>query len=68
MVRHRFRRGSLWTHGSEEAEIALDPQNLAEHLEDILGLVSEIIEIEDETVSRIEGLIMSLREPLGLQS
>jgi len=52
----------------EEAERSpLDPQNLAEHLEDILGLVSEIIEIEDETVSRIEGLIMSLRElPLGL--
>ena len=47
----------------EEAERSpLDPQNLAEHLEDILGLVSEIIEIDDETVSRIEGLIISLKE------
>ncbi len=40
----------------------LDPQNLAEHLEDILEIVSDIIEIEDETASRIEGLIISLRE------
>jgi len=47
----------------EEAERSpLDPQNLAEHLEDILELVSEIIEIDEETVSRIEGLIFSLRE------
>ncbi|MFL2493895.1 MAG: protein-L-isoaspartate O-methyltransferase family protein [Candidatus Thalassarchaeum sp.] len=47
----------------EEAERSpLEPQNLAEHLEDILGLISEIIEIEDETVRRIEGLISSLRE------
>ena len=47
----------------EEAERSpLDPQNLAEHLEDIIGLVSEIIEIEDETVRRIEGLISSLKE------
>ena len=47
----------------EEAERSpLDPQNLAEHLEDILGLISEIIEIEDETISRIEGLIISLRD------
>ena len=47
----------------EEAERSpLDPQNLAEHLEDILGLISEIIEIEDETISRIEGLIVSLRD------
>ena len=40
----------------------LDPQNLAEHLEDILDLVSELIEIEDETIGRIEGLISSLKE------
>ena len=40
----------------------LDPQNLAEHLEDIIGLVCEIIEIEDDTFRRIEGLISSLRE------
>jgi len=47
----------------EEAERSpLDPQNLAEHLEDTLGLISEIIEIEDETMSRIEGLIISLRD------
>ena len=44
------------------ARSSLDPQNLAEHLEDILEIISEIIEIEDETVSRIEGLIISLRE------
>jgi len=40
----------------------LDPQNLAEHLEDIIELVCEIIDIEDDTVRRIEGLISSLRE------
>ena len=46
----------------EAERSSLDPQNLAEHLEDILEIISEIIEIEDETVSRIEGLIISLRE------
>ena len=45
----------------------LDPQNLAEHLEDVLRLVSEIIEIEDETLVRLESLIASLRElPLDI--
>jgi len=43
----------------------LDPHNLAEHLEDILGLISEIIEIEGDTLCRIEGLIASLRELPG---
>ena len=46
----------------EAERSSLDPQNLAEHLEDILEIISEIIEIEEETVSRIEGLIISLRE------
>ena len=31
----------------------LDPQNLAEHLEDIIELVCEIIDIEDDTVRRL---------------
>jgi protein-L-isoaspartate O-methyltransferase len=45
----------------------LDPQNLAELLEDVLRLVSEIIEIEDETLVRLESLIASLRElPLDI--
>ena len=46
----------------EAERSSLDPQNLAEHLEDILGLISELIEIEDETIGRIEGLISSLKE------
>ena len=45
----------------------LDPQNLAELLEDVLRLVSEIIEIEGETLVRLESLIASLRElPLDI--
>ena len=51
----------------EAERSSLDPQNLAELLEDVLRLVSEIIEIEDETLVRLESLIASLRElPLDI--
>ena len=47
---------------SESERSPLDPHSLADHLEDLLGLMSEVIEIEDETLTRLEGLIISLRE------
>jgi len=47
---------------SESERSSLDPHSLADHLEDLLGLMSEVIEIEDETLTRLEGLIISLRE------
>ena len=51
----------------EAERSSLDPQNLAELLEDVLRLISEIIEIEDETLVRLESLIASLRElPLDI--
>ena len=51
----------------EAERSSLDPQNLAELLEDVLRLVSEIIDIEDETLVRLESLIASLRElPLDI--
>ena len=40
----------------------MDPLSLAEHLEDLLGLMAELIEIEDESLDRLEGLIIALRE------
>ena len=39
----------------------LDPQALADHIEDALKLIVGLIEIEDETVERIEELVESLR-------
>jgi len=47
---------------SESERSPLDPHSLADHLEDLLGLMSEVIEIEDDTLTRHEGLIISLRE------
>lgn len=47
---------------SESERSPLDPHSLADHLEDLLGLMSEVIEIEDDTLTRLEGLIISLRE------
>ena len=40
----------------------MDPLSLAEHLEDLLDLMAELIEIEDESLDRLEGLIIALRE------
>jgi|TARA_B110000881_G_scaffold50867_1_gene43198 hypothetical protein len=40
----------------------LDPQVLAEGLEDSLALISDIIEIDEMTYQSIEQLILSLRE------
>lgn len=52
---------------NESERSPLDPHSLADHLEDLLGLMSEVIEIEDDTLTRLEGLIISLRElPAGL--
>ena len=39
----------------------LDPQARADALEDALKLIVDLIEIEDETVERIEELVESLR-------
>ena len=47
---------------SESERSPLDTHSLADHLEDLLGLMSEVIEIEDDTLTRLEGLIISLRE------
>ena len=47
---------------SEAERSPLDPLSLAEHLEDLLGLMAELIEIEDESLDRLEGLIIALRE------
>jgi len=47
---------------NESERSPLDPHSLADHLEDILGLMSEVIDIEDEALDRLEGLITSLRE------
>ena len=40
----------------------LDPQALADHIEDALNIIVELVEIDDETVQRIEELIESLRD------
>ena len=47
---------------SEAERSPLDPLSLAEHLEDLLDLMAELIEIEDESLDRLEGLIIALRE------
>ena len=47
---------------AESERSPLDPHSLAEHLEDLLDLMAEVIEIEDETIDRLEGLILSLRD------
>jgi hypothetical protein len=47
---------------AESERSPLDPHSLAEHLEDLLGLMVEVIEIEEETLDRLEGLILSLRD------
>ena len=47
---------------NESERSPLDPHSLADHLEDILGLMSGVIDIEDEALDRLEGLITSLRE------
>ncbi|DAC34303.1 MAG TPA: hypothetical protein D7H79_04125, partial [Candidatus Poseidoniales archaeon] len=39
----------------------LDPRTLAEHIEDALSIIVGLVEIDDETVERIEELIESLR-------
>ena len=41
---------------------ALDPESLADHIEDALNLVGGLIEIEEDTVARVDDLIRSLRE------
>ena len=46
----------------ESERSPLDPFSLAEHLEDLLGLMVEVVEIEEEILNRLEGLILSLRE------
>ena len=39
----------------------LDPQALADHIQDALDIIIELVEIDNETVERIEGLVESLR-------
>ena len=39
----------------------LDPQALAEHIQDALNIIIELVEIDNETVERIEELVESLR-------
>jgi hypothetical protein len=52
---------------AESERSPLDPHSLAEHLEDLLDLMAEVIEIEEETIDRLEGLILSLRDlPIDL--
>jgi len=52
---------------AESERSPLDPHSLAEHLEDLLDLMAEVIEIEEETIDRLEGLIISLRDlPIDL--
>jgi hypothetical protein len=54
---------------AESEKSPLDPHSLAEHLEDLLDLMGEVIEIEEETIDRLEGLILSLRDlPIDLPS
>ncbi len=40
----------------------LDPRSLANHIEDALGLIGGIVDIEEDTVERVEDLICALRE------
>ena len=39
----------------------LDPQALADHIQDALDIIIELVEIDNETVERIEELVESLR-------
>ena len=39
----------------------LDPQALAEHIQDALSIIIELVDIDNETVERIEELVESLR-------
>ena len=39
----------------------LDPQALADHIQDALNIIIELVEIDNETVGRIEELVESLR-------
>lgn len=39
----------------------LDPQALADHIQDALNIIIELVEIDNETVERIEELVESLR-------
>ena len=40
----------------------LDPENIIEHMEVALEMVLEVIEIEEESLKRIDNLILSLKE------
>ena len=46
---------------SEAERDPLDPQSLADHIEDALNIIVEMIEIDNETIQRIEELVDSLR-------
>ena len=39
----------------------LDPQALADHIQDALNIIIELVELDNETVDRIEELVESLR-------
>jgi protein-L-isoaspartate(D-aspartate) O-methyltransferase len=40
----------------------LDPRSLANHIEDALGLIGGIGDVEEDTVERVEDLVCALRE------
>jgi hypothetical protein len=46
---------------SEDERGPLNPHSLADHIEDAINIIVELVEIDDETVSRIEELVESLR-------
>ncbi len=46
---------------SEAERDPLDPQALADHIEDALNIIIELVEIDRETIERIEELVESLR-------
>lgn len=46
---------------SEAERGPLDPHALADHIEDALQIIVDLVEIDDETVERIEELVESLR-------
>ena len=39
----------------------MDPQSLADHIEDALNIIVEMVEIDNETIERIQELVYSLR-------
>ncbi|HJM24233.1 MAG TPA: hypothetical protein QF821_01115 [Candidatus Thalassarchaeaceae archaeon] len=52
---------------SESESSSLDPISLANHIEDALDLVGGLVEIEESTSERVQGLIGALREmPIDL--